>query len=688
MRTVDKMMMLALGVCGLTSVAGCSSQSDGPEAPPPATQESTGTANFELQLADGRSILSATYTITGPNGFFKTGSINLTSSTKLTAIIGGLPAGAGYQIALSASTSDGSASCAGSASFAVQAGKTISVSVPMTCHESSRLGSVMVAGKLNLCPTIDAISANPGEAQVGGSIALTASAHDSDAAPNPLSFAWTASNGATLSSPTAQNPTLNCAAPGTVTVTLTVTDGDPLASCADTRTAEVTCSPVGKATGTYVAGDFHNHTTCSDGSISMHKLVKKATDKIDTPWGLDWFVQAGHGGNGNRNCQLVEDASLATPVYPFVAGAPPAGQSIPNTTWVNSGIIPKGDVSGSGANQNMWRWQSVQEFQYPLIEYLNAFKNLPLFLGIETVVPGHEHTSMSVITGQIPASLDTTPVPTAPNATPLPGGPPYTALGNANALAQWEYCFDRADTDTSRGVANAYDCSVPGSLNAADPSWNATAQKLIPANGTGHGTKGHNKTIEALKWMAAFHPDTSYYVPAHLERAGQFNPDGDNGFNVEHLRDLNTAAPKIAFGMETVTVLPRIAASTRSFATASAAASSSTASEARPTAVRVSTVRRSAACGTRSWARAATSGSSRAPTGTTAAVSVPTTAVRRRTSSPASTSATTPWCAAAEARRSRSKSWTVCARATTSQPAGRSSIDSPSWPAPAAPTGS
>src|SRR6267143_2172898 len=27
--------------------------------------------------------------------------------------------------------------------------------------------------------------------------------------------------------------------------------------------------------GTYVSGDFHNHTTCSDGSISMQKLVKR-----------------------------------------------------------------------------------------------------------------------------------------------------------------------------------------------------------------------------------------------------------------------------------------------------------------------------------------------------------------------------------------------------------------------------
>jgi hypothetical protein len=73
-----------------------------------------------------------------------------------------------------------------------------------------------------------------------------------------------------------------------------------------------------KAPGTYVSGDFHNHTTCSDGSISMQKLVKKSTDKKDTPWGLDWFVQAGHGGSGNRNCTLAEDASLATPAYPLV----------------------------------------------------------------------------------------------------------------------------------------------------------------------------------------------------------------------------------------------------------------------------------------------------------------------------------------------------------------------------------
>jgi len=304
--------------------------------------------------------------------------------------------------------------------------------------------------------------------------------------------------------------------------------------------APTVASAATKVPGTYVAGDFHNHTTCSDGSISMQKLIKKATEKTTGNWGLDWFVQAGHGGNGNKNCTLVEDATLDTPAYPFVTGQGPT------TTWTASigAAAIKGTGGGVGGSGNMWRWQSLQEFQYPLVEYLSAYKNVPLFIGMESVVAGHEHASMSVITGQMPASLDTAVLPTTPG---------YVALGNANALAQWSYCFDRGDTDNSRGnvtgssVGNNWNCSVAGSLNAADTNWNATAQKLT----NNSGVAGHNKTLEALKWMAANHATGSYYVPAHLERAGPFNPSGSNGYNVEHLRNFNNAAPNVAFGFET-----------------------------------------------------------------------------------------------------------------------------------------
>ncbi len=536
MRT-EKLSILALGFCGITAIAGCGDQGSATNAPVSASQESSGEVNLALQLANGTTINTASYTILGPNSFSKTGTIDLSSATTLSATIGGLPAGTGYTITINATTTDASATCGGSNTFNVTAHATVSVTVPMTCHEAPRTGSVMVAGSLNICPTIDSLSASPSEVQIGGSVTLVAAAHDSDAAPSPLSFAWTTSAG-TLSAATGQTTTLTCTTAGTATVTLAAADGDPAASCPDHATAQIICSAAPKAPGTYVAGDFHNHTTCSDGAISMQKLVKKASEKSPGNFGLDWFVQAGHGGNGNRNCTLVEDATLSTPAYPFITGQGPT------TTWETSGVTPKGDSSGTSPNKNMWRWQSIQEFQYPLIEYLNAYTNRPLFLGIESVVAGHEHSSMSVVTGQIPAALDTVVLPTTAG---------YTAVGSGTSLAQWEYCFDRNDTDTSRGVANAWECSVPGSANSTDPAggWNATAQKLIPPNGVGHGTKGHLKTLEALKWMKQYHPDASYYVPAHLERAGQFYADGDFGYNVESLRDFNNVAPKIAFGMET-----------------------------------------------------------------------------------------------------------------------------------------
>jgi len=322
-------------------------------------------------------------------------------------------------------------------------------------------------------------------------------------------------------------------------------------------------APGNKRAGTYLAGDFHNHSTCSDGSTSLQKKVKKSMDRDSTtPWGLDWFVQAGHGGIGSRNCTLAEDASLSTPAYPFLTGntpydVPTSGNPSPSqftgpqTTWAQS--IGKdsirGNLSGSGATQNMWRWQSIQSYQYPLLEYLAAYRNEPLFLGLESVVAGHEHTSMAVITGQMPNGL---------YQRALPGTPGYSPLGNANALAKWTYCFDRATSDTSRGNfttqpgnvntgnGNNWDCSVPGSLNSASPDWNAAAAKLNGAN----GLLGHTKTVEALNWMKAYHAKGSYYVPAHLERAGPFNVSGNNGFNVEHLRNFNNAAPEVAFGFE------------------------------------------------------------------------------------------------------------------------------------------
>ena len=289
-----------------------------------------------------------------------------------------------------------------------------------------------------------------------------------------------------------------------------------------------------KASGKYVTGDFHNHTTCSDGSLSLKKLV----DKSAGTFGLDWFVQAGHGGSSARNCTLAEDPF--EPVPPALGlsasstiptgGQPAASGKGPNQTWtatVGNAAI-KGDAAGTEAQRNMWKWQIIQEYIYPVIEKESRDRNKPIFVGLEQVVPGHEHSSTAIIDGQLPAS----------------------GAGNANAMAKFEYCFDRADNDKSRGAANQWDCSVTGSAN--NGLVDAVAKKILITSGAGSGTAGHIKTVEGVKWMGLNYPKTSYYIPAHLERAGAFNPNGNNGFNVEHLRDFNNAAPTVAFGFESM----------------------------------------------------------------------------------------------------------------------------------------
>src|SRR4051794_36137093 len=123
-----KLRTLAVAFCSYSFLTACSGSQ---EAPVVQSPESAGTVNFGLQLAGGQSIQSAAYTIIGPNSFTKSGTIDLSSATKLSATIGGLPAGAGYSISMTANAADGSVNCAGSASFNVLAHATVSVPVAL-----------------------------------------------------------------------------------------------------------------------------------------------------------------------------------------------------------------------------------------------------------------------------------------------------------------------------------------------------------------------------------------------------------------------------------------------------------------------------------------------------------------------------------------------------------------------------
>jgi hypothetical protein len=220
-------------------VTGCSSDVPSPGGSSDAAVGSIGVA---LSLGSGITILSASYTISGPNGFSKTGTIDVSQSSVLSTLIGGLPAATGYSIAINATSSDGAATCAGSAGFDVTAGSTTSVTVHVSCHQAAHTGSVNVNGAINTCPVVDGVSANPSDIDVGFPAAISVSAHDSDAGPSPLSYHWSAASGS-FSDATSATPTFTCNTPGPVTLTATVSDGDQSQGCAATATLVVTCEP-------------------------------------------------------------------------------------------------------------------------------------------------------------------------------------------------------------------------------------------------------------------------------------------------------------------------------------------------------------------------------------------------------------------------------------------------------------
>ena len=231
---VPTLLVLAAG----SLLAGCT-DADSPSGQ--LSDESDGEIDLDLRLGSGATLNAVTYAITGPGGYAKTGSIDVTNGNTISATIGGIPAGTAYTISLSGTTTDGATACNGSAGFSVTGHQTTPVTVAVLCKEQTRTGSAAINGTLNICPVIDGVSTNASDVYVGGTVTLEALAHDSDAGPSPIAYQWTTTAGS-LSNMTAASTTLTCNAPGAATVSLNVSDGDPAASCADMYSTTITCT--------------------------------------------------------------------------------------------------------------------------------------------------------------------------------------------------------------------------------------------------------------------------------------------------------------------------------------------------------------------------------------------------------------------------------------------------------------
>lgn len=224
---VPVMGLLALGVSA--PLTGCSSEPLGGGG-----VERVGTLGVHLEAAPGVTLNSVTYTISG-NGFSKTGAIDTSGSPAISGTIGGIPAGNGYTITLTAVSAEQGTSFTGSSTFNVSAGGATAVTIHLRGSGTTGNGSVSVNGTLNVGPVIDELTVTPLTVFVGSSITLRAVARDGDEGPSPLSYYWS-STGGIVDHAIEPSATLTSTHPGTFTLELTVSDGE----LTDTATTTVT----------------------------------------------------------------------------------------------------------------------------------------------------------------------------------------------------------------------------------------------------------------------------------------------------------------------------------------------------------------------------------------------------------------------------------------------------------------
>ncbi len=152
-------------------------------ARPPSSSadvETTGSIGIALAAASGVTLNAVSYTISG-NGFTKTGTIDTSGSPTVSGTIGGIPAGKGYTITLTATSVEGGTTFTGSATFDVTVGATTSVTVHLNGSDKTGNGSVSVTGTLNVNPRIDEVTVTPQTVFVGSDIKLSAVGVDPDA---------------------------------------------------------------------------------------------------------------------------------------------------------------------------------------------------------------------------------------------------------------------------------------------------------------------------------------------------------------------------------------------------------------------------------------------------------------------------------------------------------------------------
>jgi hypothetical protein len=129
-----------LGALAGILLAGCDDPrgaTGGSPSETPIPSDGLGSISVELHLGSTIRVSSVAYHITR-TGFDRTGTLDVSSSTTVSGVVGGLPVATGYTLAMTASDLGGQLNgCQGSSTFNVTANAVTPVPIHLTCHEAS-----------------------------------------------------------------------------------------------------------------------------------------------------------------------------------------------------------------------------------------------------------------------------------------------------------------------------------------------------------------------------------------------------------------------------------------------------------------------------------------------------------------------------------------------------------------------